>query len=206
MDGIPVSSSMAQAALATGLGMLGTRYKRGLGTGTAMLCSRSPAQQQTAKLLGLLLALASWNGIELSNAAIAEILGLDNDVLEPPFPRRPPGTTPGADPRLVFGSRGLTCDGRPENLHATLASTGSVSPPSQYSNVPLTATVVPTPGYAGNKSLTLNGSPIRSMFGNIFTQSITVSSFTTISVNWSVSTIKNPHVVVAATQVAECNF
>lgn len=144
------------------------------------------------------------NGDELTSGA-ADEMGLYNIVEHAGQIPSGAGQKPGADPRLLFGSRGLKCDGHPENIRATLASTASNLPPSQYSNVPLSATAVATPGNRGNRFLTINGPAIPSMFGNMFTLSITVSSFTSISIDWTINTIKHPQAVVSGTQVAECS-
>jgi len=200
VNGIQVSAAAAASLLGMGAAVnIGNISRTGFNTGAD---GNAYAYTITATDLGV-----GYDYFGLGYGKARFELGLPTDLAvvgRKPNPTGP--NTPGPYPRLLFGTRGLRCDGKPENIVATLASTNSNAPPSQYANSFLRASASPTPGYAGNKSLTLNGSPVTSQFGNQFIQSISVSSFTTISVDWTISTIKHPSIVVSETQVAECGF
>jgi RHS repeat-associated protein len=146
------------------------------------------------------------NGSEYGLPDLGDVPDYSMGVVKKKQPNWPGGEqVPGTIPRLLYRSI-LKCDGSVESVVATLASDFSNSPPASLQGAYLRATTSLTPGFGGNSSVALMGSPTTSTQGNQFIQNLTVKSFAGASIDWTVKKINPSQVVTSGTQVVECRF
>jgi RHS repeat-associated protein len=152
------------------------------------------------------------NGEELDNPPTEVGLGFLSSIYDYSLlaEKRKPSPTGsegrGTRPRLLFRSI-LKCDGSVESVVATVASNDSNLGPD-LGGAYLRASTKLTPGFRGNTGVQLIGNPFSSGFtgSNQFTQNLSVSSFTTVSLDWTITKIVRHEAFVSDTQVIECPF